>query len=132
LLYMRLSWSHDLSHEVCGLTRLTRVFFNYFFNFILQHWIDWELNFIIFFQFAFYRVTLVSSPGFDSLTRVELSNYFVLFCIWFYFLFKPSILDWLKIESHNFFYLISMRLLQSYNSSRKLRWLTWVFFFIFF
>jgi len=45
---------------------LTRVFFLSFlidfFNFIPQHWVDWELNFTIFFYFAFYKVVTFSLP----------------------------------------------------------------------
>ena len=45
-------------------------FFNwiFFFNFILQYWIDWELEFFIF--IFFYRVISISWPGFDRLIIV--------------------------------------------------------------
>ena len=67
LLYMGLSWSHDSCREFCRITMLTRVFFVlflieyiYFFNFILQKWIDWELNFIFCFCFLWNYLDLLT------------------------------------------------------------------------
>jgi hypothetical protein len=57
LFFMRLSRSHDPVH---GFVRLTYVkFFCYFLinfiNFIFQHWMYWELNFIIYFDLFYMR-----------------------------------------------------------------------------
>ena len=43
-----LRWFYD---EFYGLAWLTKICFLFYFNFILLHWVDWELNFRIFFWF---------------------------------------------------------------------------------
>ena len=47
---MRLSWSQDSNCELWGLARLAQVFLieYFFFNFILQHLIDWKFDSIFF------------------------------------------------------------------------------------
>ena len=76
-------------------------FFNwiFFFNFIIQHWVYWEFDFIIIVMICFYRFIPVLRPEFDRLTRVD-PKYFL---IDFFFHCIPSTLGWLGIELHNFF-----------------------------
>jgi len=67
--------SHDL---VYGFERLTRVIFyiyfliDFFFNFILQHWADWKLKFVICFDLLFMGLSQSYDPSykFDKLTWV--------------------------------------------------------------
>jgi len=94
---MRLSWSHDPSHEFVWLTWVHIYVFFYFFYFILQHWIDFELSFIMF-QFVFYGFIPISWSRFDRLTWVSSTYFLVEFC----FQFHPSTLSWLRIELNNF------------------------------
>jgi hypothetical protein len=62
LLFMRLSHSHDLDYEFDKLTQLIQAFFFhflidlFFFNFILQRWVDWELGFVICLDLFFVRL----------------------------------------------------------------------------
>jgi len=79
LLSMKLFWHHDLDHRFGWLIRVvfSCSFFNWFFlvNVIIQYWVNWELSFIICFNFFFYAVILVSWLSFNILTQVN-STYF--------------------------------------------------------
>ena len=90
-------------------------FFNwFFFNFIFQHWVDWELSFII----CFYLLSiffLIPWPRYNTVTQVDSTYFLVKFCFQFYY----STLDWLRIEFNNFFYFLSIRLLGSHNLDNK-------------
>ena len=60
----------------------------FFFNFILQYWIDWELNFITYFNLFYIELFQSYDPGysFDRLTWVV--SFLVSFFNWFfYFIF---------------------------------------------
>jgi len=79
---------HDSGHEFDRLTRVdSGHFFSIFFlidifsNFILQHWIDWELYFMIYFNLLSIRLSLSYSLdcGFHKL--IELTS--VIFCYFF-------------------------------------------------
>jgi hypothetical protein len=86
----------------------------FFFNFIFQHWVDWELSFII----CFYLLSiffLIPWPRYNRLTQVDSTYFLVKFCFQFYY----STLDWLRIEFNNFFYFLSIRLLGSHNLDNK-------------
>ena len=73
---------------------LTRVFFLslFFFKLILQHWIDWELDFVIYFDFLYIKLLPSHESGkkFCNLTRINLSYFFVPFnFLIFQFQFHP-------------------------------------------
>jgi len=89
-------------------------FFNwiFFFNFILQHEVDWELYFI-FVLFTIYRVISVSWSRFVKLTRVDFGYFLSIF--YFVFQFNPSLLGWFGIRLHNIIYFLSNRLSRLYN-----------------
>jgi hypothetical protein len=50
LLFMKLSWFHGLDRGFNKLTRvdLVYLFLSFLIFFILQHWVSWKLDFIIF------------------------------------------------------------------------------------
>jgi hypothetical protein len=76
---------------------LTRLFF---FNLILQHWIDWEYGFlIIIILFAFYGFIKVLWLGL-RIRQIDL-DFFVPFLLEF-----SSILNWLRIKLYNLFQFI--------------------------
>jgi len=132
--------------QFCNLSnkfdRLTQVesnnFFSIFFKviffyFIIQHWVDWKMFFIFYFNLLSMRLPQPHDSGcrFDKLTWVDLacfssllfmrlfqshdsvykfsmltrvdSNYFLYFFNWFFKNFYHSILDCLIIEFHNLF-----------------------------
>jgi hypothetical protein len=51
LFFMKINRTHDLYHVLCSF------FIDLFFNFIIQHWINWELSFIIYFNLLFMRLS---------------------------------------------------------------------------
>jgi len=83
---------------------LSHFFVSFFFNLILQYWVDWELVFIIHFNLFFTRLSWSHNSGheFSKLTRVDSSYFFVLFLIDF-FLISFSTFSWLGITLHNLF-----------------------------
>ena len=71
---------------------------DHFFNFILEYWVDWELNFIIVFWFVLCEVIMVSWLG----SRVLKVSYVVLgifcfFLIEYIFYFNIGLIDNLTI-----------------------------------
>jgi hypothetical protein len=88
---IRLSPSHVLGYEYDKLTMVDLsyflCFFNryFFFNFIFQHRVNWELSFIYIYIFNLFSIVLSWSHdldgGFDKLTRVNLGHFFN----WFFF-----------------------------------------------
>jgi hypothetical protein len=56
-------------------------FIDLFFNFILQHWVDWELSFILYFNLLFMELSESHDlgHGFDMLTQVDLDYLFFFF-----------------------------------------------------
>jgi len=98
-------------------------FFNWFFflNFILQHWVDWELSFVICFDMLSMRLfqSHDSSHKFGGLTLVDPSSFLYPFLINFflYFVFQHFV-D--KKMSFIFFFLIllSIRLSFFHDSGR--------------
>jgi hypothetical protein len=99
LSFMRLTYNHVLNREFNKLTQLTRFFFSFpswlFFllNFIIQHWIDWELSFMICFGLLSMRLSIShdSGHGFGGLTMVISSRFLYLF--FFNFIFLNQV-DW--------------------------------------
>jgi hypothetical protein len=95
------------------------IFLNdFFFNFILQHWVDYELGLmiyfclvsmrlswsydLIYFWFAFYEVISVS--WLKSWVNLIDSSFFCIFLNDFFFQFYPSTFGWLWIRPHNLFW----------------------------
>jgi hypothetical protein len=83
LFFMRLSISHYLGYRFGELNHidLDRFFFSYFFfNFIIQHWVDWKIGFIICFNFISMRLSQSRDPKykFGKLTQVDSSCCFFL------------------------------------------------------
>jgi hypothetical protein len=65
LTFIKLSLSHDLSHEFYELAVLNWYFLiNFFLNFIIQYWVCWELNFMIVLWFALYEIIMIRSASF--------------------------------------------------------------------
>jgi hypothetical protein len=104
---MELSQSYDRDYEFCGLVVLTWVIFFiiFFLNFILKHWVDWELTFIISFWFTFIGLSQSHNLGHEFFRLARLTQIFVCcFFNWiFVFKFLPSIFGWLIIEIYNLF-----------------------------
>jgi hypothetical protein len=92
---MELSQSYDRDYEFCGLVVLTGVIFLiiFFLNFILKHWVDWELTFIISFWFTFIGLSQSHNLGHEFFRLARLTQIFVCcFFNWiFVFKFLPSI-----------------------------------------
>ena len=117
LFSMRLSMSHDSSHKFDRLTRVDQCCFLYlflidsFFNFIIQHCVDWESSFIIYFNLLYNRLLQSHDPSreFNMLTWVD-SGHFLIFSIDFF-----SILGLMKIKLYNLFDLFSIKLLWSHT-----------------
>jgi hypothetical protein len=104
LLYMRLFSSHNSGYAFGRLIKLTRVVFCpsgncFFFNFIFQDLVDWELIFIIYFNLIFYGLSWSHDPGhgFVRLTRVDSHCFFFNFILQHKVFFK-------KIKLHNLFW----------------------------
>jgi len=81
LFSMRLLWSYDPSHEFGRLIRdIFLVFFkiDFLFNFIHQHWVDWKLCFIIYFDFLYMGLFKPYDSGheFGRLTRIFLFTFY--------------------------------------------------------
>jgi hypothetical protein len=104
---MRLFWTHDQDREFNGFTRVFPTFLIEFFSldFILQHRVDWELDFVICFYLHFMRLSLSHDSGhwFSELTRVDSSCFLCHFLFVFLILSHPSMSSWLRIGFHNFF-----------------------------
>jgi hypothetical protein len=99
-------WSFLVSWPGLRVSRVNRAnldyfflsFLNYFFpQNILQHWVDWELGFIIIFVFAFYRVITVPWPlSWVSQVNQVNSSFFSSFFNWIFFfnLILQHEVDW--------------------------------------
>jgi len=74
----------------------------FFFKFILQYWVDWKLDFIMFF---FMRLSWFysSDHGFDRLIRVEIDGFLCPFLNWFFSFIVQYQVDW-KLSFIIFFY----------------------------
>jgi len=101
LFFIRLFHIHDSNHEFDRLTQVTQVFFfsfsNFFFNFIIQYWVNWELSFVIYFGLLSMKLSYL-------MTRVmSFADCFLCFFLIFVFQFYLQMLSWLKIEFHNLF-----------------------------
>jgi hypothetical protein len=99
---------HSLMTPIMGLTvnpswlQYFLCFFNwFFFNFILQHWVNWNNLFLFIFLWGY--LSHDSCCGFGRLTRVGLV-FFCPFLIEFFFQFCPKTLGWLGIEFLNLFW----------------------------
>ena len=104
-----------------------------FFNFILQHRVDWELDFVGFFFFFFYGVISISWLGFGGLAKGESGYFFVLFLFDFFFQFNPSTLGGMRIRLHNYYFVFfSIKLSWFYNPGCLLSWITQVVFCVLF
>jgi hypothetical protein len=97
-------------------------FLNYFFlKFILQHWVNWELGFIIIFVFAFYRVITVPWPLSRVLRVTKLTQvFFHLFLIEYFFfnLILQHEVDW---ELYFIFFLFTIYRVISVSWSRLVK-----------
>ena len=104
---IRLFWTHDEDNEFNGFTRVFPTFLIEFFSldFILQHRVAWELDFVICFYLHFMRLSLSHDSGhwFSELTRVDSSCFLCHFLFVFLILSHPSMSSLLRIGFHNFF-----------------------------
>ena len=99
-----------------------------FFNFILQYWVDWELSFIVCFDFSFEELSWFhdSGYGFDKLTLVGSTFFFLFFLKYFFFNFINKYwIDW-ELDFIFCFDLLYMGLLWFCDPSRKFDKLTQV------
>jgi hypothetical protein len=106
-----------------------------FFQFHLLHWVDYELDFMIYFGLFSMRL----SPFYDldhmfcRLTRVDWGSFIVFFLGWFFFLqFQHSTIGLLKIDLHNLFWLTSYDLgyfLFTFYKVILSSWRSWVWQF---
>jgi hypothetical protein len=146
LIYTWLARTYNPCYRFDGLTRVCFLSFNwpFFFNVIIQHQVDWELGFIIYFGLFFMRFSQShnSSCGFGELTRLT----WVLFWIFHWHFLYFMIRHWLDCELGFmiYFVLFSMRLSSLMLRSRVLRvnicrlklfhcvlFLNWFFYYIF-
>jgi len=114
LIFISLSQTHNPDHDF---NTLTRVFFLFLINFILlnfvlQHYVNWKLGFVIYFSLLSIRLFLSHDSGhkFDELNLVDSSCFLCLFLTDFFFQFYLSTLGWLRIEFHNLSQLLFFRL----------------------
>jgi len=132
---MKLSQSHNPSHEFCELTWLTQVFvffFNwFFFNFIFYHlgWLGIKFHNFILFIFAFYGVILVSWHEL-RVWRVKPSLLkFFFFVFFFNFIFQC----WIDRELNLFWFIFYWFISVLWSKFDKLTFslLSWLGFFVF-
>jgi hypothetical protein len=112
---------------------LARFFFifliDFFLNFILQYWIDWELGFMIYLDLLSMRLFMsrVLNHGFDGLTLVD-SSYFLYYFLIIFFQFLLLPLGWLLIKLHIFFLFFFLLIYPNFMT----RVMTRVIFLVFF
>jgi len=100
---IKLSLSHDLSHEFCELAVLNWYFLiNFFLNFIIQYWVCWNWTSWLFYDLLYMRsswsgvrVLWVSQVGSAFFLRKKLNIF-----IQFYY----STLGWFETRLYNFFF----------------------------
>jgi hypothetical protein len=129
LLYLfsiRLSWSYDPRIDLNGLTWIDSgcflcPLFNwfFFFNFIIQYLVGWELSFIICFVFLWEYLNLeIKVTSFDILTLVKSSHFFFIFFLRDYISLMTRVTGLSTLD------LFFIRLSPSYDLSRKFDRLT--------
>jgi hypothetical protein len=112
---------------------LARFFFifliDFFLNFILQYWIDWELGFMIYLDLLSMRLFMSRglNHGFDGLTLVD-SSYFLYYFLIIFFQFLLLPLGWLGIKLHNLFLFFFLLIYPNFMT----RVMTRVIFLVFF
>jgi hypothetical protein len=117
--------SHNLCHEFDELTWVLFLIDNFFFNFILQHWVDCELGFMIYFDLLSTRLFCShdSSRVFSGLT--QLTRVFFLSSLidtFFYFIFQ----QWIDYDFMIYFGLLSIKLSCFYYLGHVFYRLTWI------
>jgi len=109
---IRLSRFHNPGHRFGRLIQVVFLWHYFFFNFTLQHWVNWELSFI----FLLYFIS-IGLFWFYDLCMVTQLIFLVMFC----FQFHHSTLDWLRNRFNSFLFVFYRVIMACSGFSRLIR-----------